>query len=368
MRRFPLRARLAIWTGGLAVVVVVLFGIGTAWHLYSEQMETFEQEENAGVIRKFNDRAEAWEIVDDLMKAYFLASPVAIGAAALGGWLIGRRALGPIREIVRTAGQINASSLARRFPAPEIHDEIGDLTAVLNDMFDRLEKSFAQATRFSADASHELRTPLAILRGQIEEMTKEEPPGPRQEALEGLLDQTLRLASITEKLLLLSRADAGGLQLETVSADLSALCENLAEDACILALPHGITVHTDIERGVRVVADVSLLQQALLNLVDNALKYNQPRGQMRVTLRASGSHAVVEIENTGPAIPAKSADRIFDRFVRADPSRARSTGGAGLGLSLVREIAHAHGGTVLLGDASPGWTRFEVMLPLAKIS
>jgi two-component system, OmpR family, heavy metal sensor histidine kinase CusS len=255
-------------------------------------------------------------------------------------------------------------ALNQRLPLPPAQDEIGRLVQVLNGTFDRLERSFAQATRFSSDASHELNTPLTIMRCEIESALKTQVNNPEiEKLLGGLLDQTQHLSTIAEKLLLLSRADVGALVLNRKKVEFSAMCQDLVEDAQVLGIRCKIKADADITPGIIVSADQSYIRQALLNLLDNAIKYNVESGAISIALKKSGSLALFRIANTGPKIPKGLEVRIFERFYRADPSRTFDVVGSGLGLSICREIALAHGGNIWLERQEPIWTAFVLALP-----
>jgi heavy metal sensor kinase len=368
VKHWPLRNRLAAWTAFLLTVELIIFGVASGWVIYQEQLEAFReikgQPYSPIVIRK-----EASELIIDLARAYLTALPVAVLVAAFGVWWITRKALQPLQDVANAAEQIHAKALGQRLPQRSVNDEIGRLVNVLNDAFNRLERSFAQATRFSSDASHELKTPLTIMRGEIESALRSEVDNPRIESLlDGLLEQTERLSAIVEKLLLLSRADAGALTLRKELVDLSAMCHELVEDAEILALRKKITTKFDISPAIAVYADESYLRRILLNLLDNAIKYNVDGGTVSISLGKSDSLAIFRIANTGPEIPPEHENRIFERFYRADPSRSSETVGSGLGLSICHELVLAHGGDIWLDRVQPGWTAFALTLPGPKKS
>ena len=331
--------------------------------IYREQRQTFleinTQPTSPSVITT--------ELVLQLARAYVAALPVAVLVAAFGVWWITRKALQPLKEVAAAAEQIDAKALNRRLPQPVVQDEIGRLVQVLNHAFDRLERSFEQATRFSSDASHELKTPLTIMRGEIESALKSEVENPRIESLlDGLLAETQRLCDIVEKLLLLSRADVGALTLIKEILDFSAICHELTEDAQILAEPKRVTTEFEISPDVEVLADESLLRRMLLNLLDNAIKYNVEGGSLSISLTKSGALAVFRIANSGPGISKDHESRVFERFYRADPSRSSDISGSGLGLSICHEIVMAHGGQMWLEQPRSGWTAFTVALPGPK--
>jgi heavy metal sensor kinase len=362
VKNWSIRSRLALWTAFFLTVELVVFGIASGWVIYNDQLEAFgairKQPNSQIVIRKETD-----ELIFDLTSAYAAALSVAVLVAALGVWWITRKALQPLQQVAAAAEQIDAKALSRRLPEPQARDEVGRLVQVLNRSFDRLERRFEQATRFSSDASHELKTPLTIMRGEIEAALKAEQDNPEiQSLLESLLAETQRLCDIVEKLLLLSRADAGTLTLTKEILDFSAICHELVEDAEILAKPKRITTEFDISPGVEVLGDESYLRRVLLNLLDNAIKYNVEGGSLSISLTKSDALAVLRIANLGPGIPKEHETRVFERFYRADPSRSSSTSGSGLGLSMCREIVAAHGGQMWLDQPGSGWTAFIVTL------
>jgi signal transduction histidine kinase len=239
---------------------------------------------------------------------------------------------------------------------------------VFNAMLDRLERSFQQARRFSADASHELKTPLALLQAEVDQALRAEAAGsPAQQTYRSLLEEIHRLKSILDKLLLLSLADSGHLRVERTHLNLSRLVEGLAEDT--EEMHPELPVERSLASGLSVAADATLLEQALRNLLGNAAKFNRAQGTIRIDLRGEGADAVLRIGNAGPGIPAGDLPRLFERFYRGDPARRRDRpGGAGLGLSLAREILRAHGGEVRLIRSEPDWTEFEARLPLAALN
>lgn len=306
----------------------------------------------------------AEESVQDLLEATLVAIPVVLLVVAGGSWWIAGRALRPIAEVTRAAASITADRLGERLPPPATLDEIGQHILVLNGMFDRLQRSFEQATRFTADAAHELRTPLTIMRGQIEEALRESRDGEQESLLVGLLEEAGNLQKISDNLLLLARFDAGKNPLHFAPVDLSALVEEAREDAELLAAPQRIKIQAGIAPALRVNGDATMLRRVVLNLVDNAVKFNRAGGRLELGLQAAGGEAVLTIANTGEGIPPERQTALFERFFRVGADRNRAAGGSGLGLSLCREIVTAHGGRILLGRSIEDWTEFRVHLPL----
>ncbi|MEO0408987.1 MAG: ATP-binding protein, partial [Cyanobacteria bacterium P01_A01_bin.135] len=228
-----------------------------------------------------------------------------------------------------------------------------------NQMLERLERSFKQASRFSADAAHELKTPLAILQGELEQMLQQAESGAEQQQLGSLLDEVRRLSTIVRKLLLLSLADAGQMALHKTQVDLSAMLAVAGEDLELLA-PHLRTV-VDIDPNLYVWGDRDLLLQVIQNLISNAIKYNLPEGWVRITAHQRAKSVQVSVTNASSGITA--GDRVFERFYRGDPSHNRRVEGLGLGLSLSREIVQAHGGTLVLDTTPADQTQFTMTLP-----
>lgn len=311
-----------------------------------------------------NTRHAAAEL-DQLRNRFLLALPAALGLVALGGWFVAGRALRPLRAIADTAECVTASGLDQRIPASDEDPEISRMIVTLNRMMDRLERSFQQAIRFSADASHELKTPLAIMQGELENALQESAPGSREQQVFGnLLEETQRLKTITSGLLLLARADSGQLKLSLETVDLSKMLADIIEDARVLGEESRISLVGKMDGGIIVRADPSLLWNAIMNLFVNAVKYNEADGRIESTLSAENGKTILTICNTGPGIPEEDQTRIFTRFHRADTSRNRRVDGVGLGLNLSREIVRAHGGDLVLQECRPGWTCFEVTMPL----
>ena len=299
-----------------------------------------------------------------LKRGLFIGIPLALALIGFGGWLVAERAMRPIRDIAESASLVTAKDLSSRIEQRSHSDpEIEHLIEVLNEMMDRLEKGFSHATRFSADVSHELKTPIAVMQGEIETALRECDPGSSEEnRLLVLGSETDRLKSITRSLMLLSQADVGELIRKSDPVDLSQELDSLVEDAEILAEAREISIEADVADGLSVNGDATLLRQALLNLIRNAIKYNDEGGLVRIEASKTGEETVIAVENTGPGIPEEDRDRVFDRFYRADRARSRGVDGFGLGLSLAKAVVEGHGGEVRLSRADDERTRFEVVL------
>ncbi len=303
-----------------------------------------------------------------LRTAFLAAAPVALVLIGAGAWLLARRALRPVELLTSAAERMTARGLDQRIGAAGHDREFARLVTVFNEMMDRLEQSFRQATRFSADASHELKTPLALLQAELEAAVAAAPAGSAaQQTWTSLLEEVQRLKAIVQKLLLLSLADAGRLEVNRERLDLAVRLENVIEDSA--ALGPGLMVERELAATAWVEGDAVLLEQALQNLAGNAVKYNRPGGRVRFALRVEAAEVVVTVGNTGPGIAAEDRPRVFERFFRGDRARTRHPqAGVGLGLSLAREIVRAHRGELELAAARDDWTEFVVRLPRAPES
>lgn len=302
-------------------------------------------------------------VVGNLGLAYLVALPLVIFVVVVGARFVAKKALAPVERIARAAGQITAQGLGRRLPEVEEDDELGELTGVLNAMLDRLELSFQQASRFSADASHEIKTPVTVLRAGIEDLLHDQRlSADSHSALAALLEQTSQLSSIVESLLLLSRMDACQFKLDLVEEDLAQILDDCLEDAEIMAGPDGPGIHRDLPGMMIVPVDRRRLTQVMLNLLDNAIKYNVPSGQIEVRATAQGGWCEITVGNTSSARHEDHPERVFERFFRSEHSS--EIPGTGLGLSLARELAKAHGGSLILNRSDGEWTEFRVRLPI----
>jgi signal transduction histidine kinase len=281
--------------------------------------------------------------VDALRRAFLLALPGALFLIALGAWFIAKRALRPVHALGRDMRHVSAQELSNRLEVHHADSEFEEIIDQYNQMLERLERSFHQATRFSADASHELKTPLAIMRGTLERALVDSNDPEHQAVFSGLLEQTDRQKAILDSLLLLSRADSGHLTLSQESLNLSALLPNWLEDASFLSEERHLTLTHDLCAEARISGDPHLLQQVAHNLFSNAVRHNVDGGAIHCLVAIDGAEVVWEVTNTGPAISAREAERIFERFQRGSATQGDGTG---LGLSLIKEIITAHGGSI----------------------
>ncbi len=292
--------------------------------------------------------------------------PVAVAAAVGGGFVLVRRALRPVERIAQKAEDITQHNLSERLPVVHSGDEIERLSVSLNHMIARLEDAILSSKQFVADASHELRTPLTVMRGELEGLAQDRSLlGETRETLGSVLEEVNRLAEIVEGLLALSRLDAGE-SAEQVRFDLGELVASTAEQMSLLALDKEVTVSCACDQAVLVEGDRARLKQVVVNLLDNAIKYTPPGGQVALAVRAEGDNAVLEVRDTGVGIRAEALPHVFKRFYRVDDSRSREQGGAGLGLSIVKSICAAHGAAVEADSTPRGGSLFRLRQPLAR--
>ncbi|MEY2563330.1 MAG: two-component system, OmpR family, sensor kinase [Verrucomicrobiota bacterium] len=298
----------------------------------------------------------------DILLGMLGAIPTVLIVIVIGGRWVARQALAPVEAIRQAAARITVHNLDQRLPVPPADDEIAGLIGVLNGTLERLQRSFEQSVRFSAEASHHLKTPLSVLRAGIEEiLTDRDTPAKQQTRASALLHQVHQLTSIAENLLLLARADAGRLDLQREEFDLSEVLEGMCDDARAIAEPEGLTVETKLPQQLSLVADRRAVALIVQNLMENAIKYNEPGGCICIYARVEKSEAEVIVKNNGEPISPERAPHIFERFYRA-----RSDGripGQGLGLSVACELAKAHRGELELIRSDSEWTEFRLTLP-----
>jgi signal transduction histidine kinase len=302
----------------------------------------------------------------DIVLGMFGAIPTVFIVITIGGRWVARKALAPVEAISQAASRITVHNLDQRLPVPPADDEIAELIAVLNKTFDRLQRSFEQSVRFSAEASHHLKTPISVLRAGIEEiLTDPDTPAKQQTRAGALLHQIHQLTSIAENLLLLARADAGRLDLHREQFNLSEVLEGVCDDARALAGAEGLAVEAKLPPELPLVADRRAVSLIVQNLVENAIKYNEPEGCICIHARGVDGEAEVIVKNNGEPIPPARAPHIFERFYRARPD-ARIAG-QGLGLSVASELARAHGGELALVRSDSEWTEFRLSLPRPRV-
>ena len=309
-----------------------------------------------------------YDAMDRFKWMVLLVSPLVLVLASAGGYWLSRRALRPVDRITRAAQEINSNNLAKRLDVPRTGDELQRLSETLNRMLARLESSFNRITQFTADASHELRTPLALMRATTEvSLRTSQTVADYREAQQEVLSELEKTSSLIEKLMLLARADAGMESLQRTAVNVAEPLRDACRDGKVLAEAKQLRFAEHIDgRRLLIEADAHALHRLFLILIDNAVKYTLPGGSVTVTLTGSDDSAVTEFRDTGIGINAEDLPHIFERFYRADKARSREFGGVGLGLSIARWVAEAHGGSIEVKSTPGTGSVFRLRLPLLQ--
>jgi len=269
--------------------------------------------------------------------------------------------LRPIENISAAAVKISAGDLSQRINVAEAESELGQLAAVLNSTFARLEAAFAQQQQFTADAAHELRTPVSVMLTQTQTALNRERSGAEyRETLEACQRASQRMRKLIESLLELARLDAGQETLKRLRFDLSQMANDCVELVRPLADERGVKILSELAP-LEITGDSERLAQVVINLLTNAIQYNRSGGEARLKLESPGNLAVLTVADTGPGIPIEDLPHVFERFYRGDKSR--SSGNTGLGLAISKAIVEAHGGTIEVLSKPGAGTTFTVRLP-----
>jgi heavy metal sensor kinase len=290
--------------------------------------------------------------------------PLALALAALGGYQLARRALGPVARMAARARGITAERLGERLAVENPADELGQLASTFNDTFARIERSFEQLRRFTADASHELRTPLTAMRS-VGEVGLQERPDDKLfgDVVGSMLEEVDGLTRLVDTLLALSRAEAGQVRLDREPIDLTVLSRDVVEHLEDLSSEKELQVRLDAPAAVHVVGDRLVLRQAVINVLDNAIKYSASRTTIQVTVGEDDGWTWIAISDEGSGIGSEDRERIFERFYRVDKARSREQGGTGLGLSLAKWGVESHGGRIEVDSEVGRGSTFKIVLP-----
>jgi two-component system OmpR family sensor kinase len=311
------------------------------------------------------------EFLESIRHALALIIPLGLLLASAGGYFLARRALAPVATMSQQASKIDARNLHDRLAVVNERDELGVLAQSFNQLLDRLAQSMDQQRRFMADASHELRTPVAILRGEADVALSQSqrPVAEYRESLQILRDEARRLSQIVENLFTLARADAGNYPLAKTQFYLDELLGECLRATRTLAAAKNIHLDLQSDEDLLVNADEPLIRRMMLNLIDNAIKFSEPGGQVSVTAYREGPQLVVAVKDAGMGIPADLQSRVFERFFRADKARTHQNDpstGAGLGLAISRWIAEAHHGELKLLSSNENGSVFVASLKPAE--
>jgi heavy metal sensor kinase len=330
----------------------------------------YHLEDRRVVLRVAYSQEALWRELGEFGEVLLLGFPIAVLLAGFGGYALARKALLPIDLMATQAKTISAEKLGDRLSIENPEDELGKLGTVFNAMLGRLQAAFDQLRRFTADASHELRTPLTAIRSVGEVALQDQrSPAEYQDVIGSMLEEVDRLTRLAESLLALSRADTGHIQLQREDISLVRIAKEASSVVEVLAEEK--QQHIDIEGDANLVVSVDrlILRQAIVNLLDNAIKYSPPGSHILVRVQSGGDKQVfLDVIDQGPGIPSEHQPYVFDRFFRVDKARTREWGGAGLGLSITRWAVEAHGGDISLKSEEGQGSTFRVSLPIAKDS
>ena len=363
-----IRFRLTLWYSGILVVlmVVLLLGINLAMVGLRPRV-TEPQPPFPGDDQTWRDRIveERNRNLSDLRTYSFIGIGAILIVGAVGGYVISGMMLKPIGRVSSLAARISHTNLKERINHQGPQDEVKLLADTFDDMLQRLDGSFESQKQFIQDASHELKTPIATAQTNIEVLEMDENAGlsDYKHTTEVVKRSLYRLSFLSQGLLLLSQGSQA--QNKWAEIDLTSLIDEVVTEAQPAATSAGVSLEAGSSpQGLKAKGDATGIKQVITNLVDNAIKYNRPQGTVKVSARAEGPSAVIEVKDTGIGIPAAEQQHVFDRFYRVDKSRSRSQGGSGLGLAIVKKIVEEHGGTVSV-ESSPGQgSTFCVSLPL----
>jgi heavy metal sensor kinase len=320
--------------------------------------------ERGVVVRQLRDETEMRRTLHQMVEVFVFAMPLAVLLASLVGYWVARRSLLPVAMMAGRARTITSESLAERLPNPNPHDELGQLAAVFNDTLHRLESSFAELKRFTADASHELRTPLTALR-TVGEVALRQPDNPAalRDTIGSMLEEAQRLHDLIESLLTLARMESGkvAVNLETVS--LTALAAEVRDSLHVLADEKRQTIELVGDESITATADRVLLRQAVVNIIHNAIRYSLPDTLITIRTFRRDGHAVIEVTDQGPGIAPEHQQKIFERFYRVDKSRSRADGGHGLGLAIAKWSVERQSGRIEVVSEVGQGSLFRIVLP-----
>ena len=320
--------------------------------------------ERGVVVRMFRDESNLHHTLGEIVEVFALAAPLAVTLASLGGYLVARRSLKPVAAMAEQARKITSESLGERLLNSNPYDELGQLAAVFNATLERLENSFAELRRFTADASHELRTPLTALRtvGEVA-LRNGSNPAALRETIGSMLEEAQRLNDLLESLLTLARMESGKVAIHRAEVRVAELIAEVRDNLVVLATEKQQTIEVVRDNDLTVMVDQLLLRQALTNIIHNAIRYSPPHSRVAIRWSRADANAVIEIIDQGPGIALEHHTKIFARFYRVDKARSRAEGGHGLGLAIAKWSVERQGGKIELESEVGHGSIFRIVLP-----
>ncbi len=345
-----------------------------AGSVLADDDESSEMSFRVHMIRVFSNGEPFWiqiarplgeleEEMRELLVILIIGLLGAVGPLVIGSYWAAGRIVRPIAVINRLSGEINDKTLSQRIPLGNSRDELHELSRSLNRMFDRLQLSFEKQKQFLANASHDLKTPIAIMRLFIEDaMQRQDLPESFKNQLMDQGNALLRMERLVRALLDLSVLNLKEKQ-EMQEFDLAVLLTEVVDEFSIICDASDIRIETQIPEHLQVVGDKDTLRRMVINIMDNAVKYNQEKGVVRLEVSATADTIQLSLYNTGPGIQGEDLERVFEQFYRVEKSRALEYGGSGLGLTIVKEIVRHHKGQVIMESEPGAWARIRITLP-----
>ena len=320
---------------------------------------------NIYVLKNVNQVSEIYDRLNTL-SIIFICIGVAI--AIIMSIILGQKIVKPIKNIIRTTEKITTDDLNQRIEEPEQDDELKTLTQIINQMLDRLENSFENQSKFVSDASHELRTPLAIIKGYAEIIKKRRFSDEEifEESIDSIINETENMKNLVQKLLFLAKGEITKINTNFQIIEMKEFVQQIHTDTEVSSKSHKFYLEKNQE--YKVEADVTLLQQAIRALIENAIKYSEENTNIYIeSIIKDEKNGIVSIRDEGVGISEEDTKRIFDRFYRVDDSRTKATGGTGLGLAIVKRIVEIHKGEIEIFSELGKGTKISIILPLATI-